>query len=133
MANIYKGKMTSLEYAATDSWPGTALGEVADCEINFEPEKFEGLIHTHPVGGMGTAKMVLAEAASALRTTLEGLINEDYYFRATDKAGNTYVFHGPVTLEESRPFDDPKTPHTYTILVERYDDTAEDFCAAPAD
>lgn len=133
MANIYKGKASKVEHAATNSWPGTDLGEMADVLIEFESMVFEGLADDHPVGGMGKAKIVLAEATSARRSALEALINEDTYIRVTDTAGNYHIFHGPLTFEESRNFDDPTNPHVFTIDIERYADDAEDWCPAPAD
>jgi hypothetical protein len=102
-------------------------------KISFEPEVFEGLANDHPVGGYGIFEAELAEAASATRTTLEGLINDDTYFRITSSAGDYYVVHGPVVLQETRDFSDPKNPHTYKLSVKRYCNNAGDFCAAPTD
>ena len=133
MPNIYAGKASSIEYAASDSWPGTDLGEMKSVKIGFEPELFEGLANDHPVGGYGTFEAELAEADAAKRTTLEALINADTYFRITSTTGKTYIVHGPVTLAETRDYSDPQNPHIYKIMVKRYCNIAGDFCAAPTD
>jgi len=135
MPNIYHGKASLVESNSSDSWSGTQVdhGEMKMCSINFETEVFEGLVNDHGVGGYGTMELDLTEADSTTRSTLEGYINSDRYFRITSEAGDTYVVHGPVTLQESRDFSDPTNPHVYKIKIRRYVDKAGDFCPAPTD
>jgi len=133
MANIYFGKASKLEYAASNDFPGTDLGEMKSLKISFEPEVFEGLADDHGVGGYGLLEAELAEATAARRTALEALVNTVVYIQATSTAGKTFVVYGPLTLGEERDFSDPKNPHVLKIRIRRYCDIASDFCEAPAD